>query len=231
MFGTFSWVGMPFPSGQSNSDTIAEGRTQLKSELAKAKDRVDKLEKSGAPKNQVEAVRKDVEGLEIGLKVANGIGANELDLEDTDLHIGIPSLDKAFKHAIKNPALLGYKMQSNAYKFSWALIPISIPFVWLLFAFRREFKPYDHAIFVTYSLSFMSLLLVALSLFARIGPLQGFRGALIALAPPVHMFFQLRGAYRISVFSAAWRTVALLLMALVVLVVFGVLLVMLGVAG
>ncbi len=231
MFGTFNWVGMPFPSGQTNHDRIAEGQTQLKAELAKAKDRVAKLEKSGAPRSQIDAVRKDVEGLEIGLKVANGIDANDLSLDDADLHIGIPSIDKAFKHAIKNPALLGYKIQSNAYKFSWALIPISIPFVWLLLAFRREFKPYDHAIFVTYSLSFMSLLLVVLSLFAKIGPLEGFRGPLIALAPPVHMFFQLRGAYRLGIFSAAWRTVALLLMAFVVLGVFGVLLVMLGVTG
>lgn len=231
MFGTFNWVGMPFPSGRTNSDTIAEGQTQLKAELAKAKGRVAELEKSGAPKSQVEAVRKDVEGLEIGLKVANGIETNDLDLSDADFQIGVPSLDKAFKHAIRNPALLGYKIQSNAYKFSWALIPISIPFVWLLFAFQRAFKPYDHAIFVTYSLSFMSLLLVVLSVMARIEPLQGFRGTLIALAPPAHMFFQLRGAYQLRIFSAAWRTAALLLMAFFVLVVFGVLLVMLGVTG
>jgi hypothetical protein len=45
------------------------------------------------------------------------------------------------------------------------------------------------------------------------------------------MFIQLRGAYQISIFSAVWRTVALLLMAFVVLILFGVLLVMLGVTG
>ena len=231
MFGTFNWVGMPFPSGQSNQDTIALGQTKLKAELARAKDREAKLEKSGASKGQIDAVHKDVEGLEIGVKVANGIEANDLSLSDANFDIGIPSLNTAFKRAIKNPALLGYKMQSNAYKFSWALIPISVPFVCLLFIFRRQFRPYDHAIFVTYSLCFMSLLLVVLSLFARIGPLQGFRGLLIALGPPVHMFIQLRGAYQISIFSAAWRTVALLLMAFFVLIVFGVLLVMLGVTG
>ena len=31
--------------------------------------------------------------------------------------------------------MLIYKLQTSAYKFSWLLIPISIPFVWLLFPF------------------------------------------------------------------------------------------------
>jgi hypothetical protein len=35
-----------------------------------------------------------------------------------------------------NPSLLAYRLQSNSYKYSWALIPISIPLVWLLFLHR-----------------------------------------------------------------------------------------------
>ena len=65
--------------------------------------------------------------------------------------------------AAKNPELLFYKLKTNAYKFSWALIPISVPFVWLLFPFSRRFKLYDHTVFVTYSLCFMMLLLAASS--------------------------------------------------------------------
>ena len=44
----------------------------------------------------------------------------------------------------KNPELVFYKLKTNAYKFSWALIPISVPFVWLLFPFSRRFRLYDH---------------------------------------------------------------------------------------
>ena len=64
---------------------------------------------------------------------------------------GAGAFNDMVNHALKNPQLLLYKMQSSAYKFSWALIPISIPFVWLLFFWRREFHLFDHAIFVTYS--------------------------------------------------------------------------------
>src|SRR5205085_2215779 len=46
-----------------------------------------------------------------------------------------------------NPGLMAYKLQSNTYKFSWLLIPLSVPFVWLLFAWRRRYGPYDHAVF------------------------------------------------------------------------------------
>lgn len=40
----------------------------------------------------------------------------------------------------KNPQLVVYKMQTNAYKFAWLLIPLSVPFVWLLYCWRRKFK-------------------------------------------------------------------------------------------
>lgn len=144
---------------------------------------------------------------------------------------GSPAVDKAVREAAKDPKLLFYKMQSNAYKFSWALIPLSIPFVWLLFIFRRQYKAYDHAIFVTYSLCFMGLLLVLLSLLGKVPVLQEVRGPILALAPPVHMFAQLRGAYDIGVFAAVWRTMALIGIAFGALLMFGVMLLLLGVSG
>ena len=51
-----------------------------------------------------------------------------------------------------------FKLKSNGYKYSWALIPLSVPFVWLLFPFSSRFRLYDHTVFVTYSLCFMLLL-------------------------------------------------------------------------
>lgn len=54
-----------------------------------------------------------------------------------DVSSGRSWIGNASRKAKENPKLLGYKMQNNAYKFSWVLIPISAPLVWLLFAWRR----------------------------------------------------------------------------------------------
>ena len=149
-------------------------------------------------------------------------------LSIADRKTGWAALDRGLAKAEANPGLALYKLQSSAYKFSWALIPISVPFVALLFLWRRRFQLYDHAIFVTYSLSFMMLLVVALSLGGMIG-LSGGMIALVALfAPPVHMFAQLRGAYSLRKRSALWRTVALMMFAFIALVTFSVLLLLLG---
>lgn len=114
-------------------------------------------------------------------------------------------LDSGIRHAQANPGLALYKLQSSAYKYSWLLIPLSTPFVALLFLWHRRFGLYDHAVFVTYSLSFMMLLVTALTL-AGAG---GVSGDLIAwtalLVPPVHLFAQLRGTYRLGRRSALWR--------------------------
>src|SRR6478735_6443694 len=87
----------------------------------------------------------------------------------TSRYTGYAFFDHAIDKWKQNPGLMAYKLQSNSYKFSWLLIPLSVPFVWLLFAWRRSFGPYDHAVFVTYSLSFMTLFYVALVLLGAIG--------------------------------------------------------------
>jgi Protein of unknown function (DUF3667) len=130
--------------------------------------------------------------------------------------------------ARKNPELLIYKLQSNAYKFSWLLIPISIPFVWLLFPFARRFHLYDHTVFVTYSLSFLLLLLSAISL-VIIWSGSDWLILVLMLYAPFHMFRQLREAYGLTRFGAWWRTWFLALFALLALVLFAVALTVLAV--
>jgi hypothetical protein len=148
----------------------------------------------------------------------------------TDASLGW--FDTAYKKAKQNPELLLYKLQSNAYKFSWALIPISVPFLWLLFLHRRRYwryGAYDHIVFVTYSLSFMTLLVVLLSL---VGGLLGFAavaGLALMIVPPVHLYRQLRGAYALSRLSAVWRTLALCLFGFVCLGLFLLMMVAIGV--
>ena len=127
--------------------------------------------------------------------------------------------------AAKNPELLFYKVKTNAYKFSWALIPISVPFVWLLFPFSRRFRLYDHTVFVTYSLCFMMLLLTA-------GQLAGLVSSTVAslawLVPPFHMYRQLRGTYELGRGGAIWRTALLTIFAFIAISLFGSLLVTMG---
>src|SRR5205085_11306207 len=65
---------------------------------------------------------------------------------------------RGIRKAGENPSLMLYKLQSNGYKFSCALIPLSMPFLWLLLLHRRRYrtyKAYDHLVFVTYSIAFM----------------------------------------------------------------------------
>ena len=120
----------------------------------------------------------------------------------------------------REPGLVIYKVQSAAYKFSWALIFLSTPFVALLFLWRRSFGLYDHATFVTYSISFMTLLIIVLELLVAANAPNLLTGALLLLVPPVRIFAQLRGAYNLRVLSALWRTAFLLAFAWLVLFTF-----------
>ena len=145
--------------------------------------------------------------------------------EDGSLTIaptGVGFLDSILDKWNKNPSLMLYKLQANGYKFSWLLIPLSIPFVWLTFAWRRRFKAYDHAIFVTYSLSFMSLLFIAISLLAA-SPLDdtgGWAFAIFATVAPLHVYKHLKHTYDLSRFSTIWRFLVLLVCIIIILVLF-----------
>jgi hypothetical protein len=98
-----------------------------------------------------------------------------------------------------------------------------------MFAWRRQYKAYDHAVFVTYSLSFMSLLFIVMSILSTI-PDGGVWAALLFLvAVPLHVYKQLRHAYGLSRFSTLWRLTVLLLFSMqIVLTMF---LLILGVLG
>jgi hypothetical protein len=137
----------------------------------------------------------------------------------------LDGLNTGLGDAAKNPELLFYKIKTNAYKFSWALIPISVPFVWLLFPFSRRFRLYDHTVFVTYSLCFMMLLLSAGSV---IGLVSASIASLLWFVPPVHMYRQLRGAYALGKWGAAWRASVLTVFAFMAIGLFASLLVAIG---
>jgi Protein of unknown function (DUF3667) len=121
----------------------------------------------------------------------------------------VPGWKGRLRKSLSNPDLLFYQLKSTAYKYSFMLIPISLPFLWLMFAWRRGVRLYDHAIFSLYSISFMSLFFTLLALISAAG-LPSVVAPGIMIVPPVHMFMQLRETYALSIFSALWRTLALL---------------------
>ncbi|MBL9068372.1 MAG: DUF3667 domain-containing protein [Sphingopyxis sp.] len=146
------------------------------------------------------------------------------------INTGVPFIDHGLAKAFANPALILYKLQANAYKFAWALIPLSLPFMWLLYPFSRRFHTYDHFVFVTYSISFMLLLFVVVRLLNL--TIFGELATLFAIFyVPFHMYRQLRGAYRSSRFGSLVRASVLLLFSLFSVIMFMLLLLALGVSG
>ena len=158
-------------------------------------------------------------------------GSPALVLNENNVDTGWARLDGAILKASENPTLFMYKVQTNAYKFSWALIPISVPFVWLMFFWRRRFKVYDHTVFVTYSLAFMTLLTVLLSLLLPIVRTEVVAGLALTLIPPIHMYKQLKGTYELGRFRALWRTVLLVWFAFISATLFFLMLLTLGALG
>lgn len=149
----------------------------------------------------------------------------------TDIKSGIPFIDKGIKKANDNPSLLIYKLQANAYKFAWALIPLSMPFLWLLFPFSRRFHLYDHFVFITYSISFMMLFAVTLRLLDVYLVASENWIMLFMIYAPFHIYRQLRGAYRSSRFGALVRTALLIAFCMIIILLFTGLLLALGVMG
>lgn len=140
-------------------------------------------------------------------------------LVTTDPGDETPSWIKPFiKNVRENPELVSMRVQDAASKYSWMLIPISVPFMWLLFPLRRKYNTYDHTVFVTYSLSFMMMLVVAGGLLVAAG-LSGWAG-LLFFVPPFHMYRHLKQTYELGRFSAIIRTMALMTFAFIAAALF-----------
>ena len=148
-----------------------------------------------------------------------------------NVNTGNRKLDEKLNHKLENPELALYKLQQTFYKFSFLLIPISIPFVALLFLWKRGFTLYDHGVFVLYSLTFMSMLIMAVAIAGRIGGLAStLAWELVPLVVPMHMYYQLQGAYGLGTFSTVWRTALMLVFASMALVFFVLAILWLGLA-
>jgi hypothetical protein len=251
MFAVFSWLGSPVTTGAtvSRNEAAAEmepGLRQSQAELAALRSQRAELASAGGSTAEIDG---DIAAKQNEVAIQQRISRGFLPERDAIVTLdGRPAgeenfvlvsgadsandwLNDAYRKAKRNPQLLIYKLQTNAYKFSWLLIPISIPLVWLLFLHRRRYRAftaYDHTVFVTYSLAFVSLLAIIGSVAVSLG----FNLLMIALMAfiPVHMFRQLKGAYELSTASALWRTVALTLISWFALAVFGLAILTLGIS-
>jgi len=233
MFAVFQIAGISAPttietSGEQVAKGVTQTREQTAAELTAAKARLGTLAPDDADYGKTEARIADLQ---------ETLGA----IEATEEYIlsdqawanigptGIPLIDKGAQKWRENPGLMIYKLQANSYKFSWLLIPLSLPFIWLLFAWKRAFTAYDHAVFVTYSLAFMTLLFVTVTLLALAGVSETILVFLASVVPLVHIYKHLRIAYGLSRFSAVWRLIILVVFIAIILLIFLQILFLLGI--
>lgn len=238
MFGTLSMMGSHLETNQiggiGNQEVkagVAQGKADLQKELDGIDAKIAAAEAKGENVSRLKRERANVAGM---LRIVGG-GPSVL-ADKSGQFVGFKTgwsrLDKGIAKANENPNLALYKLQSNAYKYSWLLIPISVPFLWLLFFWRRDLKMYDHAIFITYSLSFMTLLgVLAMVLEAYAGSIGAAIAPFLLFVPPIHIYKQLKYAYGLSRFGALLRTFILMIEASIVIILFALLLISLGLVG
>jgi hypothetical protein len=229
MFFVFSFLGNGLTHDKSYKAYITGGITN---ELHNTQTRLAELEakRNSLPANdpaitvlanEIIHVHERQQGLEKAMAAATAEDTIENALTEKDSSDKNPRstttdkkfwFEQAINHALQNPDLALYKMKGTASKFAFLLIPLSLPFMWLLFMRRKDILLFDHSVFALYSLSFMCLLLMLVAGLARLG-LAGWAWLLFLVVPPIHVFVQLRGAYQLAIPSALWRTLILLIIA------------------
>ena len=226
VFLMFAVVGQDVDLNQLEVKTdIAQAEVEQSQSLRALEERrkraADAGQSTAALDAQIANARENVEALESLRQVTPGSVAT------FELTRDLQWLRDPIERAVRNPDLLFYKIRTSAYKWSWVLIPISAPLLWLLFPFSRRFRFYDHVVFVTYSIAFMTLLVVAVTMLSWVG--LGGLGVIAVAAVPVHFYLQLKGSYGLTTLAALWRTLALIVAAIVALSLFGILMFLFGV--
>ncbi|MDF7777784.1 DUF3667 domain-containing protein [Sphingomonas sp. AOB5] len=234
MFAVFQIVGLQPPSdintGTGTTALIEQMRKDAVEERADAIEARDKR-KAGDPRRA--RYEKRITEAEATIRQLDAIPKAAVTNAPrvTDLKTGWYALDHGVEKWNKNPSLMLYKLQTSVYKFSWLLIPLSLPFVWLLFCWKRQYRLYDHTVFITYSIAFMSLLFIVITLASAIGVPAGWIIAASLLVPPIHLFRQLQQAYSLKPVSAVMRTIVMLWFITIIVSIFLTILVVMGLLG
>lgn len=230
MFAVFSAVGIGTPTDiEANLNTPAAIKQARDTVLEDRAEFVESRDQRAAddPRRARDVQRiaeadERIEALDVLARRTGGTKVNVTRMT------GWPILDHGLEKWQKNPSLMLYKLQSSIYKFSWLLIPLSIPFVWLLFFWKRQYHLYDHMVFVTYSIAFMSMLFIVITLAGKAGLGEGWIVLASLGIPFVHLLRQMKATYGLGWLSAIVRTVILSWFIVIVATIFLLLLVALG---
>jgi hypothetical protein len=245
MFFVFSLLGSQ-ESPEQTAAGVAAARQELTQKVAEARkvvaQRTADVEQAKTADEQQDAAEElsaaeaDLEATELALAALNvtpstnakgepikraevSRTATNAALDKARLESTHPKLARTIRYAVENPELTLYKLKNSAYKFAFMLVPLSLPFLWLMFFWRKDVTMYDHVIFTLYSLSFMSLWSALIGLMTTIRFTGGFVAAAV-LFMPIHLFMHLKEAYRLGGFSTAWRFIALLIAGALIVVLF-----------
>lgn len=224
------------PDGSGITANISKEHTQQVADMARLEKEIERAAEAGQPTESLTRKLNDaadsvtaIELLRPDLARArekNNPGGSLV--KAPTVHSDVPQIQHALEKFKKNPELLFYKVQSYAYKYAWALIPISAAWMWLLFPFSRRYHFYDHIVFVTYSIAFMMLFVIMIMVAMALGVSPGFLMPAFFILATAHIYRQLRGAYRGSRLGAILRTMAVLFGCVIVLTLFMAILLALG---
>ncbi|HVY89598.1 MAG TPA: DUF3667 domain-containing protein [Hyphomonadaceae bacterium] len=226
-------------------DIGASGLAAVEARLEAAKERVNELKADSADQAKIDAAQKRSDAIATELERLRTAASNaktgdhELMDEvskgaangDIKIQTGWPMLDGKLAQALQNPQLTLYKIQDAASKYAFLLAPISLPFVWLLFFWKRGLTLFDHTVYILYSLSFVAVLAVLATLAGQWGVLGGWMIPAVLIGGIVHEFFHMKGAYNLGWFSAVWRLPFLVLFAGISLLLFVLAVIFLGIVG
>lgn len=252
MFLVFGFL----PAPQLGADAIqidekdrASALAGMQKELAELDVRIAKAEAAVAAAPDNAKAKEDLASLKVGRGVilatrqrleagTNSDGSSDLFTAIAEaaksgaLNVNVgddPKLEAKARKALQDPEFLFYKLKQKGYKLSFLLVPLSLPWMILTFAWKRGVKVYDHVVFLLYSISFMSMLGIVASILFTYTNVPGVAYQfLLIYIPVVHIFLQLKEGYALGWFSAAWRTVALSTFAVLTLSLYFIIILLLG---
>ncbi len=217
----------------TNLQQVSESELTKQIEQVKADIAAGKIADEGGNDNQ-----QKLASLASALAIARDIGDQEeiVQIDGLEKALGgnvelAQRLQKGINDINENSDFLLFKMKSNGYKFSWILIPISLPFVWLAMLGVRGHHFYDHAIFTIYSMSFVTLLFITLAVFGSIGILSGWLIPAGVIIPIIHLYKQIRHTYQLPRFQTFLRLIILCIGIVFSLLIFFAILLLLGLLG
>jgi hypothetical protein len=208
------------PSGDADQGAVSEGATAA-SEAVPAPEAAEEGPNVGVSVNGQPVPEDSTWQEELAAAVDRG---------EVDVNLGYPALNARALETLRNPDLALTRIQEAASKFSFLLAPLSLPFIALLFLWKRGVTLYDHMAYALYALAFAALLFSGVVLIGKI-PYVSWAASWLLLALPVHMYFHLGGAYALGWFSALWRTIFMLFFSLIVACIFFTMVIILGLVG